>query len=301
MIVTTIWPLFALIVLGFALARAGFPDPGFWPAAERLNYRVLFPALLVTSLVRAPLTDPALMKLGGAALTTILIAFAALQGLRLVRPMPAARFGPVLQGTVRFNTYLGLAVVTALAGAEGQSRAAVYLAAAVPLVNVLAIVALTQGSAWRNPGLLVRSIVTNPLIIACILGIALALSGIGLPYGSHAFFDFLARASLPLGLLCVGAALRPATLHHDLPAILGVSALRLLAMPALAAVVVLAFGLSGPEALVMIVFSAIPSATAAFVLTRQMGGDGELMAGILTAQTLAAVVTIPLALGLFGP
>ena len=59
--------------------------------------------------------------------------------------------------------------------------------------------------------------------------------------------------------------------------------------------------LSGPEALVLVAFSAIPTATAAFVLTRQMGGDGELMAGILTAQTLAAVVTIPIALGLFLP
>jgi len=301
MIVTTIWPLFALIVLGFALARAGFPGSAFWPSAERLNYRVLFPALLVTSLVRAPLTDPALLKLGGAAVATILIAFTALQGLRVLRPMPPERFGPTLQGTVRFNTYLGLAVVTALAGAEGQSRAAVYLAAAVPLVNVLAIVALTQGSVWRHPTLLIRSMATNPLIIACVVGIFLALSGIGLPYGSQSFLDFLARASLPLGLLCVGAALRPASLRHHLPAILGVSALRLLGMPALAAAVVFAFNLSGPEALVLIVFSAIPTATAAFVLTRQMGGDGEMMAGILTAQTLAAVVTIPVALALFVP
>jgi malonate transporter len=300
LLVTTIWPLFALIVLGFALARARFPDPGFWPAAERLNYRVLFPALLVTSLVRAPLTDPALLKLGGAAAVTILVASIALLALRLIRPMPPARFGPVLQGTVRFNTYLGLAVVTALAGAEGQSRAAVYLAVAVPLVNVLSIMALTQGNAWRRPGLLLRSMLTNPLIQACLLGIVLALSGIGLPFGTGALLDFLARASLPLGLLCVGAALRPAALRRDLPAILSVSALRLLAMPALAAVVALGFALSGPEALVLIVFSAIPTATAAFVLTRQMGGDGEMMAGILTAQTLAAVVTIPIALALYA-
>ncbi|MCB1359295.1 MAG: AEC family transporter [Maritimibacter sp.] len=299
MLVTTIWPLFALIVLGFALARIDFPDPGFWPAAERLNYHVLFPALLVTSLVRAPLTDPALVKLGGAAAVTILIAAAALLGLRLLRPIPPARFGPVLQGTVRFNTYLGLAVVTTLAGADGQSRAAVYLAVAVPLVNVLSIVALTEGNVWRRPGLLLRSMGTNPLIHACLLGIALALTGIGLPFGTGALLDFLARASLPLGLLCVGAALRPAALRSDLPTILGVAALRLLAMPALAAAVALGFGLSAPEALVLVVFSAIPTATAAFVLTRQMGGDGELMAGILTAQTLAAVVTIPLVLALF--
>ena len=299
MLVTTIWPLFALIVLGFALARIEFPGPDFWPAAERLNYRVLFPALLVSSLVRAPLTDPALLKLGGAAAVTTLIASAALLGLRLLRPIPPARFGPVLQGTVRFNTYLGLAVVTALAGTAGQSRAAVYLAVAVPLVNLLSIVALTEGKAWRRPGLLLRSVLANPLILACIAGIALALTGIGLPFGTGSLLEFLARASLPLGLLCVGAALRPAALHRDLPTILGVSTLRLLVLPVLAAAVGSAFALSAPDALVLLVFSAIPTATAAFVLTRQMGGDGELMAGILTAQTLEAVVTIPLVLALF--
>ena len=55
MLFITIWPLFALICLGYVLVRKGFPDPGFWPAAERVNYFLLFPALLVSSLVDAPL------------------------------------------------------------------------------------------------------------------------------------------------------------------------------------------------------------------------------------------------------
>lgn len=300
MLLFTIWPLFALICLGFVLARAGFPEPGFWPAAERANYFILFPALLVTSLVDAPVRDPTILRLGGAAIVVVCIAAAGLATARRFRPTPAARFGPVLQGVVRFNTYLGLAVTASLAGAEGVERAAVLLAVLVPLVNVLSIMALSEANALRAPRVLLNTMLRNPLILACAAGFALAVAGVGLPFGIERFADLLAQASLPLGLLCVGAALRPDPVRREIFALAGVGALRLVAMPVLAAMTGMAFGLDGVEALVLVVFSAIPTAPTAYVLTRQLNGDGTFMAGLVTSQTLAAVATIPLVLVLLG-
>lgn len=296
MILLTIWPLFALICLGFLLARIRFPEPGFWPAAERMNYFLLFPALLMSSLMDAPVRDPAILRLGGAAMATICLAAALLWiGLRL-RPTPAARFGPALQGVVRFNTYLGLAITTSLAGTQGVERAAVLLAVAVPLVNVLSILALTETGPARSKRTLIRTILRNPLILACAAGIAFAFAGVTLPFEGKRLLKLLAQGSLPLGLLCVGAALQPAALKRDFLVLVANSALRLLAMPVLAGAVGLWFGLGGTEALVLVIFSAIPTAPTAYVLTRQMNGDGTLMAGLVTAQTLAAVATIPLVL-----
>ncbi|MFS4437987.1 AEC family transporter [Paracoccaceae bacterium GXU_MW_L88] len=300
MILITIWPLFALICLGFILARSQFPSTAFWPAADKINYFVLFPALLVSSLANAPVTDPAVFRLGGAAILTILIAAGLALLFRRARPMPAARFGPILQGVIRFNTYLGFAVITAVGGSEGVARAAVYLAIAVPLVNVLSIIALTKKTGEQQGRLLVKTILRNPLILACLLGIAIALSGIGLPFGLGAFFGLLAQGSLPLGLLCVGAALQPASLRHDSRALAASGVARLLLMPCLAFLVGRLFGLSGTEALVLIVFSAIPTAPTSYVLTKQLSGDGAFMAGIITAQTLLAVLTLPLILMVFG-
>lgn len=300
MLILTIWPLFALICLGYGLARSGFPDPGFWPAAERLNYFLLFPALLVASLAQAPLDDPALLRLGGATVATIALAALALLAWRRLWQLPAARFGPVMQGTVRFNTYIGLAVVGGLAGAEGLARAGVVLAIAVPLVNVLSILALSDGKSgggWRG---IATSVLRNPLILACLAGFALAASGIGLPLGTDSFLGFLGRASLPLGLLCVGAALRPEVLRRDAPVLGAITVLRLLVMPVLATGIGAVFGLQGSELLVLVVFSAIPTATTAYVLTRQLGGDGTLMAGLITAQTLAAAGSLPVMLWLLG-
>ncbi|EAQ01755.1 hypothetical protein OB2597_14966 [Pseudooceanicola batsensis HTCC2597] len=300
MLVLTIWPLFALICLGFVLRRSGFPEAGFWPAAERVNYFILFPALLVASLADAPVRDPALLRLGGAAVATVVAAAALLALLRAVRPMPAARFGPVVQGTVRFNTYLGLAITASLLGSGGFERAAVYLAISVPVVNLLSIMALSEGSILRTPRLVIRAVARNPLILACVTGLVLSVTGIGLPFGADRFLQLVGQGSLPLGLLCVGAALRPAALRHDLPALAGTGAIRLLAMPMLAALVARGIGLEPEEALVLVIFSAIPTAPTAYVLTRQLNGDGTLMAGLVTSQTLASVLTLPVVLIVFG-
>lgn len=301
MLLLTIWPLFALICLGYVLARTGFPSAAFWPAAERMNYFVLFPALLVANLVDAPVRDPAILRLGGAMVVTTCLAALAMTLVRnTVLKAPAARFGPALQGVVRFNTYLGLAITASLVGTEGLERAAVLLAVGVPLVNVLSIIALSEASVLRHPLPLLKTMARNPLILGCVVGIALALLGTGLPFGSKRVLEFLAQASLPLGLLCVGAALQPKAIRQDVVALAGPSALRLLAMPALGAGVAAIFGLDGVEALVLVVFMAIPTAPTAYVLTRQLGGDGTLMAGLVTLQTLAAVLTIPLMLWLLG-
>ncbi|SFR47558.1 hypothetical protein SAMN04488005_2385 [Yoonia tamlensis] len=300
MLFVTIWPLFALICLGYILVQRGFPDAGFWPAAERINYFLLFPALLVSSLADAPIRDPLVLRLGGVAVAIILVAALALSLIRRFRPMPAARFGPVLQGTVRFNTYLGLAIIATIAGPVGIERAAVYLAIAVPLVNVLSIMSLTEAGQGRPASAMLRTMARNPLILACLAGIALALTGWGLPFGIGRFLDLLAQASLPLGLLCVGAALQPASLRRDGLTLAVTAALRLLLMPLLSVFVARTMGLNGVEVLVLIVFSAIPTAPTSYVLTRQLNGDGTLMAGIVTSQTIAAIATIPLVLWMLG-
>ncbi|MDE4176702.1 AEC family transporter [Phaeobacter sp. PT47_59] len=296
MLLITIWPIFALICLGFLLLRRGFPSTEFWPAAERINYFLLFPALLVSSLANAPVYDEDVLRLGAAAATTILIAASALGLVRRFRPTPAARFGPIMQGVVRFNTYLAMPILALLSGAEGVERAAIYLAVAVPVGNVVSIIALTDAAASRAPLALVRTVFRNPLIIACVAGFALALTGIGLPFGTESFLKLIGQASLPLGLLCVGAAWKPETLRQDMSGLTGTSLMRLFLMPALATMTSLLFGLSGVEALVLIVFSAVPAAPTSYVLTRQLSGDGTFMAGIVTLQTMAAVVTIPLVL-----
>jgi malonate transporter and related proteins len=294
-----LWPLFALIVAGYWLRCRAFPNEEFWPGAERLNYFILFPALLFSSLATAPLDNPALPRLALAVGLGLGLAWLALLLVRRVRGWPAGRFGAFTQGTLRFNTYLGLAAVGSLHGAAGLGLAALLLALMVPAVNLLSVWSLTaeRGVSARS---LLLPIIKNPLILACLAGALVNLSGLGLPAGTDRLLGLLAAASLPLGLLCVGAALKPEQLRGELAALGLNSAVRLLLMPLLAWLVTLALQLPALESSVLVLFFALPTAPTAYVLTRQLGGDSQLMAGIITLQTLLAAASLPLLLRLIA-
>lgn len=294
-----LWPLFALIIAGYFLRLREFPSEAFWPGAERINYFVLFPALLFSSLATAPLGNPALPRLAGAVMLGLGLAWVGLLLLRRLRGWPAARFGAFAQGALRFNTYLGLAAVGSLFGKEGLAMAALMLALMVPTVNVMSVWALTAERGVSVRGLLLP-IVKNPLILACVAGALVNLSGLGLPGGTDRLLSLLAAASLPLGLLCVGAALKPRELGGEIPALGWNSATRLLVVPLLAYGVALVLGLPAMETTILVLFFALPTAPTAYVLTRQLGGDSHLMAGIITLQTLLAAASLPLVLTLLN-
>ncbi|GAB3373086.1 AEC family transporter [Azotobacter armeniacus] len=293
-----LWPLFALIVGGYLLRRQDLLGEGFWPGAERLNYFILFPALLFHSLAGAPLDNPALPRLAAAVLLGLALAWAALLLGRRLRGWPAARFGALAQGLLRFNTYLGLAAIGSLFGPPGLALAALMLALLVPTVNLLSVWALIAERGVNARMLL--PILKNPLILACLAGALVNLTGLALPAGSDRLLSLLATASLPLGLLCVGAALQPRELAGELPTLAWNCALRLLAMPLQAWAVARLLALPPLESTVLLLFFALPTAPTAYVLTRQLGGDGHLMAGLITLQTLLAAASLPLVLTLLS-
>lgn len=212
----------------------------------------------------------------------------------------AGRFGAIVQGNIRFNTYLGLAIVADLFGVEGLGIAALILATLVPLSNVTSVLCLTAGQnvTFRQ---LIFPIIKNPLIISCVIGIVINLSGIGLPFGSDQFLKLLAATSLPLGLICIGAALHLSTLKAESKMISINTVTRLLIVPIIAYSVANFLGLSSLVMMLLVIFFSIPTAPTSYILTRQLGGDSELMAGIITSQTMLAAITLPIVLSFLIP
>lgn len=290
-----LWPVFALILAGFALRKLRYLAAEFWVGAERLNYFFLFPALLVSSLTQAPFASPELPQMALLIIASIALTWGGLQFLRTRFHWPAVRFGVLAQGALRFNTYLGLATVSSVFGEQGLVLAAIILAIKIPVLNLLSVWALVAGKGVRVTQLLLPML-KNPLILACLLGIALNLIGIGLPWGSDGFLNMLGSASLPLGLLCVGAALQPAYLLGERYALLLNSVAKLFVLPCLVGVLAWLFQLPALAGTLVVLFFALPTAPSSYILTRQMGGDYQLMAGIITLQTLLAMVSIPLVL-----
>lgn len=297
-ILIAVLPIFLLIFLGHLARARNFPGSGFWEPAERLIYFALLPALLVTTLAGADLSGLKALPMAGAiaaatvALTLLLIALQPLLGL------PGPAFTSLYQGSVRQNTYIGLAIAFGVFGEVGLAAAAVAVSVIVPLTNVFAVLLLIHFGGGRRPGLLgmLRPIARNPLIIACLAGIALNLTGIGLPPVVKELLEIMARAALPLGLLAVGAGLDLAAARRGGRAVVLALVLKLGVLPAFTAAACWAFEVTGVAAFTAILFNGIPTAASTYILARQMGGDAKLMASIITLQVIASAVTLPVIL-----
>ena len=145
---------------------------------------------------------------------------------------------------------------------------------------------------------MLRAILANPLIVGCAGGLLLRVSGLGLPAGLEPTVKALGQAALPLGLLCVGAALGGARLGQQAKPLLAASLFKFLIMPMTAWGLCRLFGLGGQAAVVAVLFQALPTASSSYVMARQMGGNAPLMATIIALQTVAAAVTLPVVLSL---
>lgn len=294
LVASALVPLTLLIALGLALKRARFlPDP-FWPGLDRLNYWVFFPSLIFVSLATTERglagSGPVAVAVWGGLATVAALAWSLRN--RVAPDGPA--FTSVFQGAIRFNSYVALLVVPVLyPGSDGQT--ALMVALTVPFVNVLSVTVLARYGAgaalrWRT---LAVSIVTNPLIVASILGVVVAR--VGLPLGPlEASLRMLGQAALAAGLLSVGATLRFRNVRAGWREVAGSMALKFAGLPAASWAIGSALG-TPPEVLgPLLLFQAMPTASASYVLARAMRGDEQLMAAILAVQTLAALAWLPL-------
>ena len=130
----------------------------------------------------------------------------------------------------------------------------------------------------------------NPLILGCVAGATLSVSGVGLPGVSAQIAEIIGRAALPLGLLAVGAALKPELVHGHRSAIFKSSFVQFFFKPVLLLLLCKLVGLNGMAAGVLLIAFISPTASSAYILARQLGGDLESMASIVTLQTMFDVV-----------
>lgn len=308
-IVSAIAPVFLLLVVGNLLRRLGFPDGrrapvagGFWQSADRLVYWLLFPALLFQETSRAPLGDGVLGDYALILLGALLFAgFTSLAVARAARASNAAA-GSIFQGAMRHNTFIAFAVCDSLFGAAGMAQASLATAVLVPATNVAAVSVLVMLRHDRGAGGLPRrlgqELVRNPLLIAIALGLTCNVAGLPVPQVIGDAVGLLARVALPLALLCVGAALRIRALRQaGLPTFISLLG-KLALFPATVFALVTLIGLTGMPAIVAAIYGAVPTAVSGYALARQLDSDAELMAVIITAQTLAAILTMPVTLQL---
>lgn len=305
-ILASLIPTFLIIATGWLCRATNFVSEQQWAGLERVTYVIFFPALIIDTLSRADLSSVPVLGVGGALIGAILTMAALVLALRPALDRRLGIDGPsftsIFQGATRWNTFVGLAVAGSLFGQRGIALIAVAIAAMVPLLNLLAFYVFIRfaGRPKQSPWDILRSFLTNPFIWSCAVGLVLNLLAPPLPKPLAGYVEVVGRAALAAGLLIVGAGLDIRRLASPgLPHVLSAS-LKLVLMPIIAVTYARFIGVGGDDMTVTIIAASVPSASAAYVLARQMGGNAGLMAEILTLQTLLALVSMPLLISLLG-
>ncbi len=282
-------PDFLLIAFGWLLNRKLGFSREFFTGLEKLVYYVLFPALLFQSILRTPISmgTAADIFLATSAVAVVGIALSWLAR-PLLRATPIA-MASAAQCGYRFNTYIALAIAPSLAGASGQSTMALIVGFAVPMVNFAAVYSLARHQGKNFAGALLR----NPLLMSTVLGVVCNIAGLELPAPVDTLLARLGAAAIALGILCVGASLiwQPGQTKFSLVA--WILAVKLIALPACAWLIAIWLNLDPVKRQMLVLFAAMPPATAAYVMAMRMGGDGRLVSLIITIGTPIAAITIP--------
>jgi len=294
-ILLALLPIFLLIALGYFFKRIKFPNEEFWQYADKFTYYVLFPSLLVYKLSTASLENIDGFNFILTALLTILMVTIILMIIdKFAFFFEGAAFTSVYQGSIRFNTYVFLALTDAIYGDGGLVLAALLMTFLIPSINVfcIGIFSMYASSDKVTFVSLIKSIVKNPLIIACVIGGALNYYGITLVAPLEKTLAILSSAALPLGLLSVGVGLHIAHIKEVKLELFSAVFIKLALFPVIIFSMALSLGITGLPLLILTLFGAMPTASSAYILARELGGDLKLMSAIITVQTLLSIFSI---------
>ncbi len=295
-VVLTIAPIFLLILLGVVMRRWFGLREDFWPQLDRMIYFVFFPALLFYSLTHFQVdfssATPMLLVAVLFMATGILLGYVA----RYLFKAPDKVHSATFQAAFRFNSFIGLAIAGGIHGKEGLAALGLLLGFMVPVANVASVLMLARHSEshW------LKEILLNPLIIATAGGIAFSLSGLELPVLVGNFVGLLSQASVPMGLIAVGAGLRAIGFHHYQGTLWYGVIVKLLVLPGIAWGLATMFELNGVYYHIAVLLAALPISTMTYVLANRMGADGNTIAAQVMLSTMLAVLTLPFWLLLMG-
>ena len=296
-------PVFLLIILGNILRRIGVPDLSFWEVNDKLCYWVLIPALLFHFISQVNLSSEMLYIYAAIVFAGFVIMFSSSIILGKLLSYSPEVWTSILQGSMRQNAFIALAIAGSFYGEEGLKIASLFMFIYVPTINIIIITTMVmslknlhQKDSKKALSNVFIEISKNPFILAMIAGLLVSffpLQKISVLINTT---ELLGSAALPIMLLTIGAKIKVRDLTLKITPILIANTLKLIILPLVVYFVASYFGLSQTEIVVAVIFASVPTAVMSYTLAQEFGADYQLMRAILSTQVALSFITIPLLL-----
>ena len=304
-VIDSIIPVCVVILLGQALKRFDLANRDFFGVSDRLIYYIFFPVMLFW---KTGTPDPSGVldwRLGIAVIAATLCAgILSLIYIKLAKT-PDLAVGSFSQCCYRFNTYVGMAVVLSVFSEEGVRRFGVILVLAIPFINVMAVSTLIwfSGKSFKKGErlhLITKELLSNPLILACVLGFIYSKLLIPFPVFIENSFRLVSSLTLPMALLSIGYSLETSKLKNYFSLAMASAVAKLIILPLLGYFIMTTLGVSGLSLKVGMVYFTLPAATSIYILSSQLNSDLDLASAGIVLSTLLSFWSLSAALLLFG-
>ena len=296
-----VFPIFLLMVLGWFIKRIKLVNDTTVKQVNQLIFRVFLPTMIFKNVYDSEIADVFNVRLIAFAALCVLGCIALLFLIVPLVEKENARRGVLIQGIFRSNFVIfGLPITQALCGDGVTGTASVLIAMIIPIFNFFAVISLEVFQSNKpNIRKILKGIVTNPLIIASVLGLLINFFGIRFPSVLEGFMGSVSSVTTPLALIILGASIQFSTVGRNAWHIVAGVGARLVLVPAVCLGLAVALGFRGAELAILLALFASPAAVSSFTMAQQMGGDDQLAGQMVMFGTTACVLTVFLWIFLF--
>ncbi|MCD4723116.1 MAG: AEC family transporter [Desulfobacula sp.] len=300
-VLNAIFPIFSLLFLGSLLKHFNITNETFLKTSDRLVYFIFFPVMLFWKIGSSTPDKGVSLNLCLAAIMAVIIVY--LLSLAAIRLFHISSFqaGSFSQACYRFNTYIGMAIVMTTLGESGVRYFGILIGFAIPIINMLAVSTLIWHSGEKqifgqNLKVLLKALISNPLILGCAAGILFSRSQVSFPIFIDNTFSLMTAVTMPLALISIGGSLTLTGLKHNTKFSLIASGLKILILPVIGFFLLKIFCVTGVPFKAGMIFFTLPTSTAIYVLSAQLNSDTQLASAAIMLSTLLSFISLSVAL-----
>ena len=287
-------PIFLILSLGYILKKLKILDELTTKNMNSINFKVFLPLLLFYNVYKTDLSVVFNPKLLIFSIISVILVFLLLFIIIPLLEKDNRKRGVIIQGIFRSNFVIfGVPVCEALFGQNATGVASMLIAIVVPLFNFLAVICL---EIYRGGNInfkkIIKGIITNPLIIASIIGLFFIYFKIELPTPIEKTINDISKIATPLAFILLGSSFTFSAFSLYIKQLSITILGKLIIVPGIVLYIAALLGFRNIELTCLLSVFASPTAVSSYTMAEQMDGDSILAGQIVVLTSIISIITV---------
>jgi malonate transporter and related proteins len=299
-VLTIVTPVFALMGLGFCVAKTPFLPEGTGTALAQFAFKIAIPAMLFRAMLNTGPMDASPWRLLAAyfiAIICVWIIASLAAGFLLKRPTGDHAI-IAMSSTFGNTVMLGIPIAITALGSEATAPLALLVAVETPLLWIMGTLHMEFAKRGRSIsvaalGGVIKDLATNTIILALVLGLMGRAFELTLPAVPDRLLVLLGQAGVPTALFALGMALAKFKIGGETSTVGLLMVLKLGCIPALVYIfAAYVFVLPPLWIAIAVLHAAMPVGANPFLFASRYGQSASTVSAAIVISTLFAVVTV---------